>query len=202
VVGRVTELGADVTELCLGQRVAWPGCTAPAASAALSQRARNLCESAYFTGWTADGGFATEIKAPAGFTYPMPDGLSDLAAAPLLSPESSAIARSSSPHHLMGRCAYRFVRVRCRRPHRHPGGPRPRRRVYVCTRDRERHQALASELGAAWVGGTVDRRRSGSMRPSSSRPRARSCYCPGRAGSGWHAGPGRHPYVAHPELSL
>jgi propanol-preferring alcohol dehydrogenase len=28
--------------------------------------------------------------------------------------------------------------------------------VYVCTRDRERHQALASELGAAWVGGTVD----------------------------------------------
>src|ERR1044072_9504803 len=24
--------------------------------------------------------------------------------------------------------------------------------VYVCPRDRERHQALASELGAAWVG--------------------------------------------------
>ena len=24
--------------------------------------------------------------------------------------------------------------------------------VYVCTRDRERHQALASELGATWVG--------------------------------------------------
>jgi propanol-preferring alcohol dehydrogenase len=28
--------------------------------------------------------------------------------------------------------------------------------VYVCTRDRERHQALATELGATWVGGTTD----------------------------------------------
>ena len=28
--------------------------------------------------------------------------------------------------------------------------------MYVCTRDRERHQALASELGAKWVGGAVD----------------------------------------------
>jgi D-arabinose 1-dehydrogenase-like Zn-dependent alcohol dehydrogenase len=25
-------------------------------------------------------------------------------------------------------------------------------KVYVCTRDRQSHQALASELGAAWVG--------------------------------------------------
>lgn len=28
--------------------------------------------------------------------------------------------------------------------------------VYVCTRDRERHQALAHELGAAWVGDATD----------------------------------------------
>ena len=28
--------------------------------------------------------------------------------------------------------------------------------VYVCTRDRERHQALALELGAAWVGDAKD----------------------------------------------
>jgi propanol-preferring alcohol dehydrogenase len=28
--------------------------------------------------------------------------------------------------------------------------------VYVATRDRERHQTLAQELGATWVGGTVD----------------------------------------------
>src|SRR6185503_7556478 len=28
--------------------------------------------------------------------------------------------------------------------------------VFVCTRDRERHQALAHELGAMWVGDTFD----------------------------------------------
>jgi alcohol dehydrogenase, propanol-preferring len=28
--------------------------------------------------------------------------------------------------------------------------------VYVCTRDRERHQALATELGATWVGDAMD----------------------------------------------
>jgi len=28
--------------------------------------------------------------------------------------------------------------------------------VYVCTRDRERHQALARELGATWVGDATD----------------------------------------------
>jgi len=28
--------------------------------------------------------------------------------------------------------------------------------VYVCTRDHERHQKLAEELGATWVGGTFD----------------------------------------------
>ena len=30
-------------------------------------------------------------------------------------------------------------------------------RVYVSTRDRERHQKLAEELGAVWVGGVGDR---------------------------------------------
>jgi propanol-preferring alcohol dehydrogenase len=28
--------------------------------------------------------------------------------------------------------------------------------VYACTRDRARHQALAHELGATWVGATFD----------------------------------------------
>jgi propanol-preferring alcohol dehydrogenase len=29
--------------------------------------------------------------------------------------------------------------------------------VYVCTRDRDRHGALAEELGASWVGGATER---------------------------------------------
>ncbi|MGB7809735.1 MAG: alcohol dehydrogenase catalytic domain-containing protein, partial [Polyangia bacterium] len=85
VVGRVTELGADVAGLSLGQRVgvAWLHRTCGTCRFCRAGR-ENLCESADFTGWTVDGGFATEIKAPAAFTYPLPDDLSDLAAAPLL----------------------------------------------------------------------------------------------------------------------
>ena len=85
VVGRVTELGTDVTGLSLGQRVgvAWLHRTCGTCRFCRSGR-ENLCESADFTGWTVDGGFATEVKARAAFTYPLPDDLSDLAAAPLL----------------------------------------------------------------------------------------------------------------------
>ncbi|HJX55061.1 MAG TPA: zinc-dependent alcohol dehydrogenase family protein [Polyangia bacterium] len=158
VVGRVTELGADATGLSLGQRVgvAWLHRTCGACRFCRAGR-ENLCESADFTGWTTDGGFATEIKAPAAFTYPLPDDLSDLAAAPLLCAgiigyralkltgiETWAGARLG----LYGFGAAGHIAIQVARGR---GAE-----VYVCTRDRERHQALASELGAVWVGGTVD----------------------------------------------
>ena len=44
----------------------------------------NLCENALFTGWDVDGGFAEYMVAPAAFVYRLPDGMDDLAAAPLL----------------------------------------------------------------------------------------------------------------------
>ena len=158
VVGRVTELGAGVTELSLGQRVgvAWLHRTCGACRFCRSGR-ENLCESAAFTGWTTDGGFATEITAPAGFTYPMPDDLSDLAAAPLLCAGiigyralklTGIGAWSGARLGLYGFGAAGHIAIQIARGR---GAE-----VYVCTRDREQHQALASELGAAWVGGTVD----------------------------------------------
>jgi len=158
VVGRVTELGADVTELSLGQRVgvAWLHRTCGACRFCRSGR-ENLCESADFTGWTADGGFATEIKAPAAFTYPLPDDLPDLAAAPLLCAGiigfralklTGIDAWPGARLGLYGFGAAGHIAIQVARG-RGAG-------VYVCTRDRERHQALASELGAAWVGGAVD----------------------------------------------
>jgi propanol-preferring alcohol dehydrogenase len=147
-----------VTELCLGQRVgvAWLHRTCGACRFCRSGR-ENLCESAAFTGWTADGGFATEITAPAGFTYPMPDDLSDLAAAPLLCAGiigyralklTGIGAWSGARIGLYGFGAAGHIAIQIARGR---GAE-----VYVCTRDRERHQALASELGAAWVGGTAD----------------------------------------------
>src|SRR5205823_4464550 len=44
----------------------------------------NLCERAEFTDWTRDGGYAQFAVAPAPFVYQLPDGFSDLEAAPLL----------------------------------------------------------------------------------------------------------------------
>jgi propanol-preferring alcohol dehydrogenase len=157
-VGRVTELGAGVTQLSLGQRVgvAWLHRTCGACRFCRSGR-ENLCESADFTGWTANGGFATEIKAPAAFTYPLPDDLSDLAAAPLLCAGiigyralklTGIEAWSGARLGLYGFGAAGHIAIQVARGR---GAE-----VYVCTRDRERHQALAAELGAAWVGGTVD----------------------------------------------
>jgi propanol-preferring alcohol dehydrogenase len=158
VVGRVTTLGADVTELSLGQRVgvAWLHRTCGACRFCRAGR-ENLCELADFTGWTTDGGFATEIKAPAAFTYPLPDDLSDLAAAPLLCAGiigfralklTGIDAWPGARLGLYGFGAAGHIAIQVARGR---GAD-----VYVCTRDRERHQALASELGAAWVGGTVD----------------------------------------------
>ena len=158
VVGRVTELGAGVTETAVGQRlgVAWLHRTCGVCRFCRTGR-ENLCESADFTGWTADGGFATEIKAPAEFTYPLSDDLSDLAAAPLLCAGiigyralklTGIDAWSGARLGLYGFGAAGHIAIQVARGR---GAE-----VYVCTRDRERHQALAYELGAAWVGGALD----------------------------------------------
>ena len=158
VVGRVTELGADATGVSLGQRVgvAWLHRTCGVCRFCRSGR-ENLCESADYTGWTVDGGFATELNAPAAFTYPLPDDLSDLAAAPLLCAGiigyralklTGIDAWAGARLGLYGFGAAGHIAIQVARGR---GAD-----VYVCTRDRERHQALASELGAVWVGGTVD----------------------------------------------
>ena len=121
----------------------------------------NLCDAPEFTGWTADGGFAEYAVAPADFIYELPAGSTDLAAAPLLCagiigfralkltglsdpPRSWAGARLG----LYGFGAAGHVAIQIARAR---GAD-----VFVMTRDRDRHQALAAELGAAWVGGAAD----------------------------------------------
>jgi alcohol dehydrogenase, propanol-preferring len=110
----------------------------------------NLCQSAQFTGYTADGGYAEYAVAPADFVYPLPVGFSDIEAAPLL---------------CAGIIGYRALR-RCHLP---PGGrlalygfgssahvviqiaQHRGCEVYVVTRG-ENHRRLAREMGAVWVG--------------------------------------------------
>jgi propanol-preferring alcohol dehydrogenase len=85
IVGRVTALGAEVTEFELGQRVGIPwlghtcGCCAYCCSGD-----ENLCDQPSFTGYTRDGGFATHVVADARFAFAL-DGFADpVATAPLM----------------------------------------------------------------------------------------------------------------------
>ena len=141
-----------------GERVgvAWLHCTCGVCRFCTRGR-ENLCERAEFTGWTRDGGFAKYMTAPADFVYPLPQDLADEQVAPLLCAgiigyrclrrcglDDWAGARLGIyGFGAAGHIAIQIARAR--------GAD-----VYVCTRDRERHQALAEELGAVWIGGTFD----------------------------------------------
>ncbi len=149
----------SVTDQQIGARVgvAWLHRTCGCCSFCTSQR-ENLCDSPEFTGWTVHGGFAEYLVAPASFTYPLPDGFSDLQAAPLLCAgiigyrclsKTGIDDWSGARLGLYGFGAAGHVAIQIARAR---GAE-----VYVCTRDREQHQALAEELGAVWTGGTMDK---------------------------------------------
>lgn len=160
VSGEVAARGSDVQGFRVGQRVgvAWLNRTCGECRYCFGGR-ENLCERADFTGWTRDGGYAEYVIAPAAFVYLLPDGFDDLQAAPLLcagiigyrSLRLTGVERekwSGARLGIYGFGAAGHVVIQLARAR---GAD-----VYVCTRDRERHQALASELGAKWVGGASD----------------------------------------------
>jgi propanol-preferring alcohol dehydrogenase len=161
VVGVVEALGPGVNDLWAGQRVgaAWLRSTCGVCRHCAGGR-ENLCDRAEFNGWTHDGGFAEYLVAPAAFLYPIPDAFDDPQAAPLLCAgiigfRALRLTGLETRHGgwrgarlgIYGFGAAGHVAIQLARA-RGAG-------VYVCTRDRERHQALATELGAAWVGGAV-----------------------------------------------
>ena len=159
VVGVIDAVGADVVEREIGQRVgvAWLHRTCGRCRFCVTGR-ENLCEAPEFTGWTVDGGFAEYVVAPAGFTYPLPEGFSDLQAAPLLCAgiigyrclRQTGITDWSGARlglYGFGAAGHVAIQVACARG----------AEVYVCTRDREKHRALAEELGATWTGDATEK---------------------------------------------
>jgi len=111
----------------------------------------NLCEAATFTGHTVDGGYAEYLVAKEDFVYPIPDGFSDLAAAPLLCAGiigfrclRMADLKPGDSLGLYGFGAAAHVAIQVAR---HWGI-----KVFAFTRD-PRHQKLALELGAVFAGG-------------------------------------------------
>jgi propanol-preferring alcohol dehydrogenase len=115
----------------------------------------NLCDDPTYTGYSVDGGYAEFAAARADFVLRLPDALDDLQAAPLL---------------CAGIIGFRALRVAGVAPGENVGlfgfGASAhlaiavlhawKCRVYVATRG-ESHQRLATELGAAWVGGERDK---------------------------------------------
>jgi propanol-preferring alcohol dehydrogenase len=160
VVGEVAALGTRVESVALGQRVgvAWLHRTCGQCRYCRAGR-ENLCERAEFTGWTTDGGYAEYVVAPVAFVYPLPEGFGDLAAAPLLcagiigyrSLRLTGIEATSWKGTRLGIYGFGAAGHVVIQIARARGAE-----VYVCTRDRERHQKLADELGATWVGGATD----------------------------------------------
>ncbi len=83
-VGVVEGLGAGVTHLAVGDRVAvpWLGYACGRCGYCVSGR-ETLCESQVNTGYGIDGGHAEYAVAHAGHVVPVPDAVSSLDAAPL-----------------------------------------------------------------------------------------------------------------------
>src|SRR5258705_10904605 len=160
IVGRVAALGARAEGFDIGDRVgvAWLNRTCGFCKFCLAGR-ENLCEQAMFTGWTVDGGYAEYACAPAAFTYRLPDNFDDIQAAPLLCAgiigyrclRLTGLGKNEWTGAGLGLYGFGAAGHVCIQLARARGAE-----VYVCTRDRGRHQALARELGATWVGDAKD----------------------------------------------
>jgi propanol-preferring alcohol dehydrogenase len=152
VVGVVDAVGEGARRFSIGARVgiAWLRWTCGACEDC-RRGDENLCRNSRYTGWMADGGYADYAIVDERFAYALPDGVGDLEAAPLLCAGIigyRALRRSEVPPggrlgiFGFGSSAHVTLQVA-----RHRGCE-----VFVSTRG-ERHQRLARELGAAWVGG-------------------------------------------------
>lgn len=85
IVGRVIAKGDGAAGFEVGDRVGvpWLGRTCGTCAYCRSGR-ENLCDSPAFTGFDRDGGFASHCVADASFCFSLPEGFSDVEAAPLL----------------------------------------------------------------------------------------------------------------------
>ena len=153
IVGVVAGLGPDAEGLNVGDRVGvpWLGWTDGECRYCLSDR-ENLCDKARFTGYDIDGGFAEYAVADHRYCFPIPEGFSDLQAAPLL---------------CAGLIGYRSLRMtgEAERLGLYGFGASAHivcqlakflgRRVFAFTKPGdEEGQAFARGLGADWAGGS------------------------------------------------
>lgn len=151
IVGVVDAMGEGCVRLSVGQRVgiAWLRHTCGHCRFCLAGR-ENLCEGQRFTGYHADGGYAEYALIDENFAYEIPEGFSDIQAAPLLCSGIvgyRALKRANLPSggrlaiYGFGSSAHLIAQIAMSRGCE----------IYVVTRG-QKHQKLAAELGAKWVG--------------------------------------------------
>jgi propanol-preferring alcohol dehydrogenase len=154
VVGIIEKAGKEASRFSLGTRVgiAWLNRT-DGTCAYCRAGNENLCDHPDFTGYSVDGGYAEYIVAPEQFVYEIPEKFTDKQAAPLLCAGiigfrclrlSGIQAGERLGFYGFGAAAHLAIQVA-----RHWNVD-----VYAMTRD-SRHQKLALQLGAKWVGGTL-----------------------------------------------
>lgn len=151
IVGTISTLGEQVTDLAVGQRIGvpWLGQTCQHCRYCLRGQ-ENLCDRAQFTGYSVDGGYAEYAVADAQFCFPLPDSYPDLQVAPLLCAGLigyRAYRMTENAEKIgfygFGAAAHILIQVA-----RHQG-----REVYAFTRPGDRSgQAFARSLGAVWAG--------------------------------------------------
>ncbi|MBW2244822.1 MAG: alcohol dehydrogenase catalytic domain-containing protein, partial [Deltaproteobacteria bacterium] len=151
VVGRVEALGAGVSEPRRGERVGVAWLHRSCGECRFCVRGdENLCLEPTFTGWDCDGGYAEAVVAPAEFVHRLPEDADPTRLAPLLCAGVigyRAWVRSRiKPGGRLGLFGFGGSAHIVLQIARHHGC-----RVYVASRG-GRHQALAREMGADWVG--------------------------------------------------
>ncbi|WP_201721893.1 zinc-dependent alcohol dehydrogenase family protein [Desulfotomaculum copahuensis] len=151
IVGTVVATGEGAGRYAAGERVGvpWLGSTCNTCRYCLSGR-ENLCDSARFTGYHINGGFAEYAVADYRFCFPVPAGYPDLQAAPLLCAgligyRSLVMAGEAERLGIYGFGAAAHIVVQVAR---FQG-----RHVYAFTRPGDiRTQKFARDMGAVWAG--------------------------------------------------
>jgi alcohol dehydrogenase, propanol-preferring len=155
IVGVIERSGRNTQRHARGVRVGIPWLHKTCGLCVYCKSGReNLCDNPTFTGYSVNGGFAEYALADENFVYPIPDGFDDVQAAPLLCAgiigfrclRIAGIERGAS----LGIYGFGAAGHVCLQVARYWGA-----NVFVCTRE-EKHRRLAAELGATWVGGTID----------------------------------------------
>jgi propanol-preferring alcohol dehydrogenase len=152
IVGTIIDLGKDVDQFQLGERIGVPWLGYTDGTCQYCQRDQeNLCENPLFTGYTIDGGFAEYAVADQRYCFTLPEAYADREVAPLLCAGMIGYRtyRLAGEHidrigiYGFGSAAHIIAQVAI-----HQG-----KRVFAFTRSGDNEaQEFALQLGAAWAG--------------------------------------------------